>query len=160
MKTRFLITSICLFVVGSMSNAYAGAGAAGHEHSAYKFGQPGNPKKPSRVIEIKMTDSNGEMKFSPKAIEIKKGEQIKFKIRNIGELDHEVVIDTLPNNLKHAEEMMKNPDMEHDDPNAKRLGSKKSGEIVWLFNKPGTFDFSCLIPGHREAGMTGKIVVR
>jgi len=107
MKTRFLITSICLFVVGSMSNAYAGAGAAGHEHSAYKFGQPGNPKKPSRVIEIKMTDSNGEMKFSPKAIEIKKGEQIKFKIQNIGELDHEVVIDTLPNNLKHAEEMMK-----------------------------------------------------
>ncbi|OYZ86287.1 MAG: copper resistance protein, partial [Xanthobacter sp. 17-67-6] len=56
--------------------------------------------------------------------------------------------------------MRKNPDMEHDDPNAKRLMPKKTGEIVWKFTKPGTFDFSCLIPGHREAGMFGTIVVK
>ena len=53
--------------------------------------------------------------------------------------------------------MQKNPDMEHDDPNAKRLAPKKAGEIVWAFTKPGEFDFSCLIPGHREAGMTGHL---
>ena len=62
--------------------------------------------------------------------------------------------------LNIAIEMQKNPDMEHDDPNAKRLAPKKTGEIVWAFTKPGEFDFSCLIPGHREAGMTGKIVVK
>ena len=56
-------------------------------------------------------------------------------------------------------EMQKNPDMEHDDPNAKRLKPKATGEIVWQFTKAGTFDFSCLIPGHREAGMFGTIVV-
>ena len=56
--------------------------------------------------------------------------------------------------------MAKNPDMEHDDPNAKRLAPKKTGEIVWKFTKAGEFDFSCLIPGHREAGMFGKIVVK
>ncbi|MBN9438103.1 plastocyanin/azurin family copper-binding protein, partial [Bosea sp. (in: a-proteobacteria)] len=77
-----------------------------------------------------------------------------------GELDHELVVATLEENLKHAIEMQKNPDMEHDDPNAKRLAPKKNGEILWQFTKAGEFDFSCLIPGHREAGMTGKIIVK
>ena len=33
--------------------------------------------------------------------------------------------------------------------------------IAWeqIETKPGTFDFSCLIPGHRQAGMTGTIIV-
>ena len=50
--------------------------------------------------------------------------------------------------------------MEHNDPNAKRLLPKKTAEMVWTFTKEGTFDFSCLIPGHREAGMTGTIIVK
>ena len=62
--------------------------------------------------------------------------------------------------LKHAEEMKKNPDMEHDDPNAKRVPPQKNSEILWRFDKAGTFDFSCLIPGHREAGMTGTVIVK
>jgi uncharacterized cupredoxin-like copper-binding protein len=35
----------------------------------------------------------------------------------------------------------------------------KTGEIVWTFNRPGTFDFACLIAGHYQAGMVGKINV-
>ncbi len=56
--------------------------------------------------------------------------------------------------------MKKNPEMEHDDPNAKRVAPKKKSEIVWKFTKAGTFEFGCLIPGHREAGMTGTVVVK
>ena len=100
------------------------------------------------------------MEFLPSRVEIKTGEQVKFMLRNNGELDHELVLGTLAENLKHGEQMRKNPDMEHDDPNARRLAPKKTGEIVWKFTKAGEFDFSCLIPGHREAGMTGTIVVK
>jgi uncharacterized cupredoxin-like copper-binding protein len=50
--------------------------------------------------------------------------------------------------------------MEHDEPNGKRLEPKKSAEIVWRFTKSGTFEYGCLIPGHREAGMTGFVVVK
>jgi uncharacterized cupredoxin-like copper-binding protein len=35
----------------------------------------------------------------------------------------------------------------------------KTGEIVWTFNRPGDFDFACLIAGHYEAGMVGKVKV-
>jgi uncharacterized cupredoxin-like copper-binding protein len=50
--------------------------------------------------------------------------------------------------------------MEHDDPNGKRLAPGASDEILWKFSKAGTFDFSCLIPGHREAGMSGSVAVK
>jgi uncharacterized cupredoxin-like copper-binding protein len=50
--------------------------------------------------------------------------------------------------------------MEHDDPNGKSLASNKAAGIVWRFTKAGEFEFACLIPGHREAGMHGTIVVK
>jgi uncharacterized cupredoxin-like copper-binding protein len=91
---------------------------------------------------------------------VKKGEQVKFMLRNNGELDHEFILATTAENLKHGEEMKKNPDMEHDDPNGKRLAPKKTNEIVWKFTKAGEFEYSCLIPGHREAGTVGTVVVK
>jgi len=157
------IIAAMLLSAALLTAASAGPGASGHSHShgdETAFGRPGDPKKPSRVINVVMKDGSGAMEFIPNVVTIKKGEQIRFKLRNDGVMDHELVIGTLEDNLKHAEEMKKNPDMEHDDPNAKRLAPKKSGDIVWLFDKAGEFDFSCLIPGHREAGMTGKIIVR
>jgi uncharacterized cupredoxin-like copper-binding protein len=148
-------------LAAALISTAAFAGGTGHTHEDERaYGEPGNPKKPSRVINVVMREAEGKMMFIPDRIEVKKGEQIRFMLRNNGEIDHEIVLATLEENLKHAAEMAKNPDMEHDDPNARRLAPKKAGEMVWRFSKGGTFDFSCLIPGHREAGMTGTIVVK
>jgi len=156
------ISLIAFLLSALVMPAAAGPGGAGHGHHGDEtaYGKPGDPKKPARLVLVRMGEGDGKMYFSPAVIEVKKGEQIRLKLTNGGELDHELVLATLEMNLKHAEEMKKNPDMEHDDPNAKRLAPKKSGDIVWQFTKTGEFDFSCLIPGHREAGMTGKIVVK
>lgn len=154
------LTWAALALALSAGAAVAGPGAAGHSDAEMAYGKPGDPKKPARIIQIAMGERDGKMEFIPAKIEIRRGEQIKFQLRNNGALDHELVMATLQENLDHAIEMKKNPDMEHDNPNAKRLAPKKTGEIVWLFTKAGQFDFSCLIPGHREAGMTGTIVVK
>jgi hypothetical protein len=61
---------------------------------------------------------------------------------------------------KHAEAMKMNPEMEHYDPNATRVPPKKADEIVWSFTKAGEFEFACLIPGHRDAGMFGTVDVK
>jgi uncharacterized cupredoxin-like copper-binding protein len=160
MKTSRLKLA-ALAVLFSAGAALAGPGGAGHSHGGdTAYGKAGDPKKPARVVSVVMSEKDGKMLFIPDRIEVRRGEQVKFSLRNNGELDHELVLATLEENLKHAIEMQKNPDMEHDDPNAKRLAPKKTGEIVWQFTKAGEFDFSCLIPGHREAGMTGKIIVK
>ncbi|QHO74324.1 copper resistance protein [Bradyrhizobium sp. CCBAU 051011] len=133
--------------------------ANGHDksaHESYSAGEPGNPKKRSRTIEVKMS----EMEYNPSRIEVKRGEQIRFVIRNVGKEDHEFLLATTEENLKHAEDMKKNPHMEHDDPNGVRLKPSKSAEIVWKFTKAGTFEYSCLIPDHRDYGMIGKVTVK
>jgi uncharacterized cupredoxin-like copper-binding protein len=151
-KTRLLalLTIPALFAGGSTI-------AAAHEHhSTYSAGEPGDPKRPSRTIEIAMS----EMDYEPSRIEIKRGEQIRFVLRNAGTEDHEFLLATTKENLKHAEVMKKHPHMEHDDPNGVRVAPKKSAEILWKFTKAGTFEYSCLIPDHREYGMIGHITVK
>jgi uncharacterized cupredoxin-like copper-binding protein len=127
-----------------------------HVHHSYSAGEPGNPKKPSRTIEVEMS----EMAYTPARIEVKRGEQIRFVIRNVGTVDHEFLLATAKENLRHAEEMKNNPHMEHEEPNGARVAPKKSAEIIWKFTKAGTFDYSCLIPGHHDAGMVGQVLVK
>lgn len=144
-------------------SANAGEGKPGHSHgrdAGYSAGEPGDPKKPARIVQIVMRESDGKMLFIPDRVEVRANEQIKFVLKNNGELEHEFVLASVEDNLKHAEAMKKNSDMEHDDPNAKRIDPKKGSELVWKFSKPGQFEFACLIPGHREAGMFGTVIVK
>lgn len=155
--------AIAIMALAAGPAAAAPGGAPGHSHShdgETAYGTPGDPRQPSRAVHVTMREDGGRMLFTPARIEVRRGEQIRFVLRNNGGIDHEMVVATLEENLKHAEEMKKNPDMEHDDPNARRLKPGTTGEILWRFTKPGTFDFSCLIPGHREAGMHGVVVVK
>ena len=135
--------------------------AYAHEsHQSFAAGEPGDPKKLARTIKVVMREDGKKMAFEPARITVRKGEQIRLVLENGGTDDHEFVLATVKENRKHAELMKKFPDMEHADPNAKRLAPGAHGEILWKFTKAGTFEFACLIPGHREAGMLGKVVVK
>ena len=99
------------------------------------------------------------MRFSPGRLSVKQGETIRFVVRNSGALLHEFVIGTQAENAKHAELMLKCPGMEHDEPYMAHVNPGQTGEIVWTFNRAGTFEFACLIAGHFQAGMVGTITV-
>jgi uncharacterized cupredoxin-like copper-binding protein len=158
-KTTFA-ASLALAACSAIPAAADSKGGPGHSHAAFSAGEPGNPKRPARIVQVTMNEGDGKMMFIPDRVEVKRGEQIKFVLRNNGALDHEFVLATTEENVKHAEEMKKNPEMEHDDPNARRTAPKKTDEIVWKFTKAGQFEFGCLIPGHRESGMTGTVIVK
>jgi uncharacterized cupredoxin-like copper-binding protein len=80
-------------------------------------------------------------------------------VQNNGKQMHEFVIGTKAENAKHAELMIKFPNMEHDEPYMAHVPPGKTGEIVWTFNRAGSFEFACLIAGHYGAGMVGTINV-
>lgn len=156
-RTAFAFVAI---VVASAA-AWAGEGPANHSHDeSYSAGQPGDPGKPARIVHVTMGEADGKMFFKPTKVDVRLGEQIKFVMHNDGELDHEFVLASEADNKKHADAMMKHPNMEHDDPNARKLAPKKSDEVVWRFTKAGEFEFACLIPGHRESGMLGTVTVK
>jgi len=71
-----------------------------------------------------------EMDYTPAVIEVKRGEQIHFVLRNVGTEAHEFLLATTAENLKHGEAMKKNPDMEHDEPNGLRLGARSPARFL------------------------------
>ncbi len=151
--------SAALVVAFSMSAGISTPTLA-HDSPHFTAGEPGDPAKPARVVWIRMDEREGKMIYRPNRVDVTKGEQIRFILENVGDTDHEFLLATTEENLKHAKEMEKNPDMEHDEPNGKRVAPKKRAEIIWRFSKAGQFEYGCLIPGHRQAGMIGMVVVR
>lgn len=129
-----------------------GAHGGMHDSSA---GRPGDPAKVSRTVEVAMS----EMRFAPDRIKVKAGETIRFFVRNNGNLPHELVIGPAEELKEHAAMMRTQPDMKHADASTAAVGPGKVGGLVWQFDKPGTIDFACLVPGHFEAGMVGRIEV-
>ena len=130
------------------------AGAVKKEQKAW--GIAGDAKAAKRTVDVSMLDT---MRFTPDKLEVREGETVRFRVRNNGKVMHEFVIGTKAENDKHAELMLKFPEMEHDEPYMAHVKPGKTGEVVWTFNRPGDFDFACLIAGHYQAGMVGKIKV-
>jgi len=159
-KTLLSAATLLLTAVGSAVFALPPFAGAHEAHGHYSAGQPGDPKKPARIVKVTMIEQGKKMLFEPAVIEVRRGEQIRFVLTNGGTYDHEFILATQKENRKHAEDMKKFPEMEHDDPNAKRLAPFNSADILWRFTKSGEFEYACLIPGHLEAGMLGKVIVK
>lgn len=120
------------------------------------FGRLGDPAKVNRTIMVDMSD---KMRFTPAEINVKLGETVRFDVRNSGKVLHEMVLGTMEELKEHHELMKKHPGMEHDEPHMAHVGPGKKQQIVWQFTRPGEFFYGCLIPGHFEAGMIGKVKV-
>lgn len=120
------------------------------------WGIAGDAKSVKRDIILTMSDN---MRFTPNAISVKQGETIRFVVKNQGKMLHEMVIGTKKELDEHAALMLKFPNMEHDEPYMAHVSPGKSHNMIWTFNRAGEFDFACLIAGHYQAGMVGKISV-
>lgn len=147
----------------------AGPGPShGHGHSS----PGGKGSVPSRTIDIKMMDS---MRFEPSNIAVKKGETIRFRLHNAGNVPHEMMIGSGKDLAAHAEQMKQmsagghgsghgghhgHMPEGHSGPMGAMLGAGERGEFTYTFDQAGAVDFACLIPGHFEAGMVGKLEVK
>lgn len=120
------------------------------------FGQEGDPNKARRVIRIDMADT---MRFTPAEITVRRGETVRIVAANTGRVLHELVLGTPEELEQHAALMKQFPGMEHEEAHMTHVKPGHSGEIVWQFTTPGEFAFACLMPGHFEAGMVGKVIV-
>ena len=120
------------------------------------WGIAGDRQPGLRTLRFTMADS---MRFTPDKLVVKQGETLKLVIRNQGAMLHEFVLGTRQALTAHAALMLKFPTMEHSEPYMAHVGPGQTGEIIWTFNRAGEFDFACLIAGHYQAGMVGKVSV-
>lgn len=121
------------------------------------WGIAGPKDKVDREIRLSMTDN---MRFTPEKINVKLNETVRFVVDNNGKVLHEFVLGTDSELQKHAQMMKQFPNMVHDEPYMAHVMPAAAGEVIWTFNRPGEFEFACLLPGHFEAGMRGRILVQ
>jgi uncharacterized cupredoxin-like copper-binding protein len=158
---RTLLAAAALSTLGS-TTVFA-HGDEGHDKKPMavkkeqkEWGIAGDAKAVTRTVNVSMSDA---MRFSPDRINVKQGETLKLVCKNEGKVMHEFVIGTKKELDEHAAMMMKFPGMEHDEPYMTHVPPGKTGQIVWTFNRAGDFECACLIAGHYQAGMIGKIKV-
>ena len=146
------------YPAGAQSDKHHKKSAVDYSKAQEKsFGRASDPKKAKRTIRVDMTDT---LRFSPAGIEVPKNETVRFVVKNSGKQMHEMVLGTLEELKEHAALMRKHPGMEHDEPWIAHAAPGKTSEMGWQFTKPGTYYYGCLIPGHFEAGMMGKVIVQ
>ena len=152
-----LLAAAALVVSGPALASGNHTGGHGHNDGGETaIGKPGVAAKAGRTITIEMSDN---MRYTPSNIQVKQGETVRFIVKNVGQVKHELSLGTEKELLEHLEQMKKFPDMEHDEPSKVTLQPGKQGEIVWQFTKAGGVNFACLMPGHYEAGMKGVVQV-
>lgn len=146
------LTSLPAHAHGDKKHAAAAPAAA--QQTAW--GIAGKPAQATRTITLDMTDA---MRFTPDNLTVQEGKTVRFVVRNKGRMLHEMVIGTPDELAKHAALMARFPNMQHDEAYMVHVDPGRTGEIVWHFNRAGSFEFACLIAGHYQAGMRGTITV-
>ena len=166
---KALILTLTLFLTFGLTAWAAGANtgvgdqphAQAYDHLGHvPIGKPGSGAEITRTIEIDIKETeSGYMLFEPDAIHVEKGTVVRFVIRNSGALEHEFFLGSFEEIGKHQKWMRENPDMVHDDLNSVAISSGNTATLDWMFSDKTNLEFVCLIPGHREAGMWGVIIV-
>ncbi|MCY1198418.1 hypothetical protein D9M68_134810 [compost metagenome] len=132
----------------------------GHGHGGggvSAIGKPGDARNVSRTVTLEIGDG---ARFTPSTITVRRGETIRFIVKNTGKVKHEMVFGTEGQLTELYHIRMQAPSKEHVPPNAVAVEAGKSGEIVWKFRKFGTASFGCLLPGHYDAGERGTVTVQ
>jgi uncharacterized cupredoxin-like copper-binding protein len=98
------------------------------------------------------------MAFSTKEIRVMKGTPINLVLTNKDTTLHDFSIDKIPAKVKQAHGSA------HGDHGAEPVvhvaaDAGKSGSVEFTPTQAGTYTFYCTVPGHKDAGMEGKLIV-
>ncbi len=81
-----------------------------------------------------------EFSFAPPNITVNKGDTVRITFRNVGNIGHNFGISAL-------------------GIRSRTISAGASDTVEFVATESGTFEFDCSVPGHRESGMVGKLVV-
>ena len=100
------------------------------------------------------------LSFSPNVIEAEAGKPVRLTFRNQSSVLHDWSIMAIP--VKDvwvtSDGAMDDAGMEPELHVVARAGG--TGYLEFTPTQPGTYPFFCAVPGHKEAGMVGTLVVK
>ena len=155
-----LALALVLSACGSDSSGHV-HGEDGHSHSHGGHGQqgsvPGSAADPAEATK-KVVIKADELSFAPRSIEAKVGEVVTFVVRNVGKLDHELVLGDEAYQKAHETEMQGGHHSKGMD-NAVTVAPGETARVTWHFDEAGEVLYGCHLPGHYSGGMRGTVAV-
>jgi nitrite reductase (NO-forming) len=97
------------------------------------------PQAAAANLPTEVTVTASEFKFNPNSLQLAAGKKVSVRLYNSGTVEHDFTIDALGVKIS--------------------TGAGKTAAGDFTVDKPGTYDFYCSIPGHKEAGMRGTLSV-
>jgi uncharacterized cupredoxin-like copper-binding protein len=109
-------------------------------------------------VKVSLGNSAGELKFFPNNLEFTEGKSYKLLLDNPSPTKHYFTAKDFADASWTRKVEAGNVEVKgaiHE------LELKPAAEAEWVFvpMKAGTYELHCSIPGHTEAGMTGKIAI-
>lgn len=119
----------------------------------------GSPSRPTTDITVEMTD----FAYSPSSITVPAGEPVTLTVKNIGNVEHDFVVEKIDATTKVIQDSGSNAHHAHgEEQNYDLHISAAAGESSVLqltVSEPGTYKVFCTVEGHEEAGMIGELTV-
>lgn len=127
--------------------------AANNEHN-----HENSSKNRSKELTINVHPSH--YSYDPQEIILEKNKPVSVILKNHDSIDHDIEIREIP-----LEKQGENEDHHHTDSHGEadfhlHANAKKQTKVTFIPLKEGTYSFYCTIPGHKENGMTGVLIVQ
>lgn len=108
-------------------------------------------------------------KFAPGEIAVNSGQEVTLDLENRDAFEHDLQVDGL--GVEVIEGGTDRPEHGGEDPEGAQHGSDagvlavhtggdETDSITFMASTPGTYEFYCTIPGHKESGMVGTLTVQ
>lgn len=109
-----------------------------------------------------------DFRFTPSELRVSANQRYELRLRNDSQLLHDWTIDGIPatnidSNSSGAHDMGSMSSMPMMGSGSAELhvaaAGKKSASLSFVPTRPGEYTYYCTVPGHRAAGMEGRLIV-
>ena len=137
-----------------MIRVRAGAAAIGVLVAVAALASSASGTIPLRTRTVTITIHHS--RFSVSHLDVKKGERVRFVVRNTDPIDHELIVGPMPVQLRHESGREA-----HHGTRDGEVGVPlfRTASTEYTFDEPGEVWFACHLPGHWRYGMQGTIAV-
>jgi uncharacterized cupredoxin-like copper-binding protein len=100
--------------------------------------------------------------FTPGEIAVNSGQEVTLDLENRDAFEHDLQVDGLDVEVIEGGTDRPEHGGEHGSDAgvlAVHTGGNEKASITFMASTPGTYEFYCTIPGHKESGMVGTLIV-
>ena len=110
----------------------------------------------------KVTVTMTEFGFEPNTINVTAGSPVELTLVNEGAVEHDFVIEVIPvtdvSSSNSGDHHMGADHVDYDLHTSTAAG--ETSTLTFTPTEPGTYQIICSVPGHKDAGMIGELIVK